>query len=99
MKINPNKVTSFYEAQSSSISKVKKDTVSENASSNKGDRIEISQKGLKHGEVLASKSVLANGVEKGARDEKILMLKDKIAKGEYYVSSSDIAEAILKTNS
>lgn len=96
MKINPSKITSIYEAQSRCNIKNQNVAASEEAPNRKGDRIEISQKGLRYGEILASKTALVKELEKGAKQEKIQMLKEKISKGEYNVSSHDIAEAILK---
>lgn len=102
MKIGSNKLISIYEAQANSNISEKKDSIRNKMAyvnkSSKNDRIEISEKGLRHGEIIASKSRLSDEIQKSASD-KIQILKDKISRGEYNVSSSDIAEAILKTKS
>ena len=67
MKIESKKLVSLYEAQSSSSlqnkkADFKKDASNKNSSNIKNDRIEISNKGLKHGEILALKSNLVDSI-------------------------------------
>ncbi|HBT64992.1 MAG TPA: hypothetical protein DEB10_10080 [Ruminococcaceae bacterium] len=100
MKIDPNKVARIYEIRSSSVNRksaVDKNTAAKKYSGEKNDRIEISDNGVKHGEVLTYKKVLVKEAERSANEGRIQMLKDKISRGEYHVPSSNIAEAILKT--
>lgn len=65
-------------------------------SSSVKDKIEISEKGLRHGEVAAAKRNLIESLEKSASEKRIQELREKINSGQYFVPSRDIAEAMLK---
>ena len=101
MKIGPNtnNLINFYETTSKASVAGRKavdgNTVANNSSPVK-DKIEISEKGLRHGEVMAAKLRLTESLEKSASEKRIQELREKINSGQYFVSSRDIAEAILK---
>ncbi|HHV50834.1 MAG TPA: flagellar biosynthesis anti-sigma factor FlgM [Candidatus Avimonas sp.] len=100
MKIGPNtnNLINFYEttAKRAVAGRNTLQDKSVNNSSPVKDKIEISEKGLRHGEVVAAKRNLIESLEKSASEKRIQELREKINSGQYFVSSRDIAEAILK---
>lgn len=101
MKIDPKSLDGLYETKSNQSIRNGKTQISNEADRKtdtvtKQDRIEISEKGTRHGEVLAVKTSLVNEVKKETSAEKIQRLTEEVKNGTYFVSSSDIAEAILK---
>lgn len=99
MKIDP-KLINLYESQVGKGIKrsddfIKKDPKLSSAVV-RNDRIEISEKGAKFSEIQAMKSQLLKDIEKASNAEKLYRLQEQIENGTYHVSSSAIADAILK---
>ncbi len=59
------------------------------------DKVEISQKAAEYDSVDAAKDRIVNEVEKGTHADRLRQLKADIESGAYYVSSQDIAGAML----
>lgn len=99
MKIDP-KLISLYEAQVGKGVKRSDDFIRRDPRLSRAvvrnDRIEISEKAAKFSEIQAMKTQLLKEVEKAPNPEKLYRLKEQIENGTYQVSSSAIADAILK---
>ena len=97
MRIDPkSNIEGIYEANTK-----KNQSISEN-STNKGnetniDRVEISKTAESYDELSSVKEAVVNDVEKGASPDKLRSLKAQIENGTYYVSSEDIAGAVLNS--
>ncbi|MEA4831979.1 hypothetical protein SDC9_198675 [bioreactor metagenome] len=98
MKINQIKEDKIYNSiiKEKALAPENGHGVSGTAQCAKKDSLVISEKAKSHSEVKGIVSAVINKAEKPASSEKLMRLKSQIASGEYNISSSDIAEKILR---
>ena len=96
MRIDPkNNLDGIYETNiKKSNSSTSGNSVNKDTELNK-DRVEISEEASNYDELSSVKSEVVSQVEKGTSADKLRKLKSEIENGTYYVSSNDIAGAIL----
>ncbi len=98
MRIDPkNKVDGVYDAL------IRKNTtesasVKHSESDLKRDRVELSQSAEGHDELKAAREEVLREVERGSSPDKLRGIKAKVDSGSYSVSSEDIADAMLGTD-
>jgi anti-sigma28 factor (negative regulator of flagellin synthesis) len=97
MRIDPkNKIDGIYEANIKKNSSASDNSVKKDKELNK-DRVEISKEASNYDELSNIKSEIVSKGEKGTSADKLRRLKAEIENGTYYVSSQDIADAIINS--
>lgn len=97
MKIYLSNMESLYSSISGSEKSSAKKTAG--AANDTGvDKTDISVLSSAHDEIAEIKSAAVSETEKGTDPDKLRALRDQIANGTYFVSSSDISAAMFKTS-
>ena len=95
-----DKFSNFYKTfanqnVNSDLNTAKNNQKNQNVSAPDEDRIELSSDVRNRDEIRFAVTETAKNVDKGASPEKLTSLKNQVQGGNYYVSSSDIADAMF----